>query len=66
MRGGVPSTGLVHSLQLKKWVYMVNTKGLHVEVGIDVVRAEDKVLSVSTPVWGGGRGSHLPVSQAFT
>ena len=28
--------------------------GMHVEVGIDVVRAGDKVLSVTTPVWGGG------------
>jgi hypothetical protein len=29
-------------------------RGLHVDVGIDVVRAWDKVLSVSTPVWGRG------------
>jgi hypothetical protein len=28
--------------------------GMYVEVGIDVVRAGDKVLPVSTPVWGGG------------
>jgi hypothetical protein len=31
----------------------VNGKLMHVEVGIDVGRAGDKVLSVSTPVLGG-------------
>ena len=44
----MPSTGLVHILQLKK-MYL---KGgwMYVKVGIDVGRAGDKVLSVSAPV----------------
>jgi hypothetical protein len=52
MRGG----GTIYwtftlSAAIKMDVYGI---GLHVEVWIDVVRAGDKVLSVSTPVWGGG------------
>ena len=47
----MPSTGLVHPLQLKKMY--VNGRGMYVEVGIDVGRAGEKVLSVSAPVWGG-------------
>ena len=44
----MPSTGLVHLLQLKKMY--VKGRLMYVEVGIDVGRAGDKVLSVSAPV----------------
>ena len=47
----MPSTGLVHPLQLKK-MYR-NGRGMYVQVRIEVGRAGDKVLSVSAPVWGG-------------
>ena len=47
----MPSTGLVHLLQLKKMY--VKGRCMYVEVGIDVGRAGDKVLSVSAPVLGG-------------
>ena len=47
----MPSTGLVHPLQLKKMY--VNVRGRYVQVGIDVGRAGDKVLSVSAPILGG-------------
>ena len=31
----------------------VDSIGMHVEVGVDVGRAGDKVLFVNAPVWGG-------------
>ena len=31
----------------------VKGRGMYVEVGINIWRAGDKVLSVSAPVWGG-------------
>ena len=48
----MPSTGIIHHLQIEKCIYIYGI-WMYVEVGIDVGRVGDKVFSVSAPVLGG-------------
>jgi hypothetical protein len=59
--GGTIYWACTPSTARKMYVYGI---GMYVEMGIDVGRAGDKVLLVSTPV-GRGEGGHLPAYLAL-